>query len=93
MSTQLKDSAKMARDFLSMVSDGISRLESSAGALTRSGAELARHLPARFTRSRRVPSVGLLGTLVVAGVVAGTAALVYKRMSENKARRRRSPYY
>jgi hypothetical protein len=92
MSMQLKDSAKMAQDFLSMISDGLSRLESSAGALTRSGAELARHLPARFSRSR-TPSVGLVGTLVVAGVVAGTAALVYKRMSAKKARRRYPPGY
>ncbi|MET0292332.1 MAG: hypothetical protein ABW136_08190 [Steroidobacteraceae bacterium] len=86
--TQLKDSAKMARDFLSMISDGISRVESGAGALTRSGAaQLARHLPKRFYGGRG-PSVGLLSTLVVGAVVAGTAALVYRRLNPPTGRRR-----
>ncbi len=89
MNRQLKDSAKLARDFLSMISDGISRVESGAGEFTRSGAaELARHIPKKW-RGGGGPSAGLLGTLLVAGVVAGTAVLVYKSTRPSGRRRSR----
>lgn len=89
MNRQLKDTARLARDFLSMISDGVSRVESGAGEFTRSGAaQLSRHLPKKW-RGGGGMSAGLLGTILVAGVVAGTAVLVYKSTQSSGRRRSR----
>jgi len=109
MNDSLRSSARIAREFLQVLSDGIGRVESSAGDLSRLGtaaagrlseagssatdltragaAALARHLPRRFRGSDH--STQVIGALVIAGVVAGTAALIYSRVRDRDPRKRR----
>ena len=89
MSDSLRGSAKIAREFLEMIADGIGRVETGAGSLTKAGAAaLSSRLPARWG-GRSVNSTYVLGALVAAGVVAGTAALIYSRSRDSRGRRRR----
>lgn len=89
MTDTLRSSAKMAREFLETIADGIGRVESGAGSLTRAGAAaLSSRLPARWG-GRSSNSTYVLGALVAAGVVAGTAALIYARSRASRGRRRR----
>jgi len=105
----LRSSAKIAREFLQMLAEGIGRVESSAGDLsrlgsaaagrlsqagasasdmTRAGAQaLTRHLPRRFRSSSG--STQAIAALVIAGVVAGTAALIYSRTRQRDSRGRK----
>jgi hypothetical protein len=89
MNEQVKASAKLAREFLQMITEGIGRLEGGAAEFARTGAsQLARRLPARFQGDGGGKA---LATLVVAGVVATTAVLIYSRTraGQSAARRRR----
>jgi len=92
MNEQVKASAKLAREFLEMVAGGIGKLESGAGDFKRLGAshaaDLARRLPAKW-RSSGISSTNVIATLVVAGAVAATAALIYSRTRGGEAARRR----
>ena len=109
MNDSLRSSAKAAREFLQALAEGIGRVESSAGDLSRLGsaaagrlsqagssatdltragaAALARHLPRRFRGGSS--STQVIGALVIAGVVAGTAALIYSRTRNRDPRKRR----
>jgi len=91
MNEQIKASAKLAREFLGMIADGIGKVESGAGEFTRThGARLARQLPARWrdvSHLGRSPS--LARNLLVAGVVASTAALIYSQTRGGKKAGRR----
>jgi hypothetical protein len=91
MNEQVKASAKLAREFLQMITEGIGKLEGGAGELARSGAShLARQLPAKW-KGGGGGSTRTIAMLVAAGVVASTAALIYSRTRGGKeaARRRR----
>jgi hypothetical protein len=92
MSEQLKASAKLAREFLEMVAGGIGKVESGAGDLKRLGlstaSDLARRMPAKW-RNVSPPSTNVIATLVVAGIVASTAALIYSRMRDSRSSSRR----
>jgi len=107
MNDSIRSSAKVAREFLETIAQGIGRVESgdlarvgsvaadrlsrvgsSASDYTRAGAAaLARHIPARFRGGGS--SRNVLATLVIAGVVASTAALVYSRVRNRDSRGRR----
>jgi TRAP-type C4-dicarboxylate transport system permease large subunit len=109
MNDSLRSSAKIAREFLEALAEGIGRVESGAGELSRIGstaasrlssagsaasdltrsgaAAIARHLPARFRGSRS--STQVIAALVIAGVVASTAALIYSRTRHRDSRGRR----
>ena len=90
MTDTLKSSTKAARALLETIVEGLGRVESSAGNLTRAGADaLSSRLPARWNGSRG--STHALGTIVIAGVVASTAALIYWRLRnrDSHGRRRR----
>ena len=109
MNDSLRSSAKIAREFLEVLAEGIGRVESGAGELSRLGSEastrlsragstatdltragaaaIARHLPARFRSSRS--STQVISALVIAGVVASTAALIYSRTRKRDSRGRR----
>ena len=110
MSDSLRSSAKVAREFLEMMAEGIGKVESgandlsrvvrpAAGDLVRSGrsaatdlaragsAALSRHLPARFRSTSSTTQV--IGALVIAGVVASTAALIYSRVRDRNTRGRK----
>jgi hypothetical protein len=90
MNDKLKTSAKAARELLEVVADGIGKLESGAGAFARSSAQqLARRLPERWGGSSS-SSTGLIATLLAAGVVAGTAVLIYSRTKSGQRARKRS---
>ena len=109
MNDSLRSSAKVAREFLQVLADGIGRVESGAGELSRLGtaaagrlsqagssaseltragaAALTRHLPRHFRGGSN--STQVLGALVIAGVVAGTAALIYSRTRKRDSHKRR----
>jgi hypothetical protein len=89
MNEQVKASAKVARDFLQMVAEGIGRLEGGASEFARAGAAHLKHrLPVRMNTAYR-PS-RTLSTLVVAGVVATTAVLIYSRTRAGKEAMRKA---
>jgi len=93
MNDQVKASAKLAREFLEMVAGGIGKLEANAGDLKKLGvstaSSLARRLPSKWTDGSAA-SQRTIATLVVAGVVASTAALIYyNRLKGSKGSRRR----
>lgn len=109
MNDSLRSSAKIAREFLEVLAEGIGRVESSAGELSRVGssaasklsragstatdltragaAALVRRLPARFRGASS--STQVISALVIAGVVASTAALIYSRTRNRDSRGRR----
>jgi hypothetical protein len=89
MTDTVKTSAKLAREFLGMIADGIGKVESGAvGDFTRSHASrLARQLPAKWRGSGG--SNTLLRNLVIAGVVASTAVLIYSRTRGGKDAQRK----
>jgi len=109
MNDSLRGSAKVAREFLEALAEGIGRVESGAGELSRLGstaatrlsragsaatdltragaAALARRLPARLRGGDS--STRVIGAIVIAGVVASTAALIYARTRNRDSRGRR----
>jgi hypothetical protein len=93
MNDQVKASAKLAREFLQMVTEGIGKQEGGAGEFARAGAShLARRLPAKWSSGSR-HSGSTIALLLAAGVVASTAVLIYSRTRGGKAaaaKRRRS---
>jgi hypothetical protein len=92
MNEQVKASAKLAREFLQMITEGIGKLEGGASEFARTGAShLARQLPAKWKSGGGGGSTRTIALLVAAGVVASTAALIYSRTRGGKeaARRRR----
>lgn len=71
----VKTYARYARELLQSVADGIGKLESTA----------ADRLPASLKRLPRAwgggrGTAGVLGTVIVAGVVVSTAALIWSRL-------------
>jgi hypothetical protein len=77
---QVRSSALFARELLSMVADGIGKLEQTAGTLPQMASKtLARGLPALARRDHGHGS-GVVRSLLIGGVVVGTAALIYSRV-------------
>ena len=90
MNDSLRGSAKLAREFLEMMAEGIGRVESGAGSLSKAGvAALSSRLPARWGGRSSSSSTYALAAIVAAGVVATTAALIYSRSRSRDSRGRR----
>jgi hypothetical protein len=81
---QIRSSARFARELLQMVAEGIGKLEHTAGNLPQMASKtISRGLPAlkrQYRHFRHQDDSSVARTLLISGVVVGTAALIYSSM-------------